>query len=105
MFWDNWFKKDVIGEPVLTLVERVKENPRMHRLEMIGDHHLMFYYNGDYNWDISISHKGRYLYACSTAEWMNRAEKIYVFNELVNYAGGDKYTRQGWMQKVFPEER
>lgn len=100
MFWDKWFKKEIVGEPVLTMVKNIQENPRMHKLSMIGDHHLAFYYNGDLDWQISISHSGRHLNTCGTADWMNKAEKIYVFKELVEYAGGDRYSRRGWMIKV-----
>lgn len=104
MFWDKWFKKETVGEPVLTLVQQIKDNPRKHELKMIGDHHLAFYYNGDLNWNISISHSGSHLNTCGTAEWMNKAEKIFVFNELVEFAVGDKFTRNGWMAKVLGED-
>lgn len=104
MFWDKWFKKDVVGEPVLTLVNQVKENPGKHKLTIIGDHHFSFYYNGDPDWCISISHDGSHLNTCGTAEWMNKAEKIYVFKELIKYAGDDKYSRRGWMVKVLGDE-
>lgn len=104
MFWDKWFKKETIGEPVLTMVQQIKANPRKHCLKMIGDHHLAFYYNGNIEWNISISHRGRHLNTCGTADWMNKAEKIYVFKELIDYAGGDKYSRRGWMVKVLGED-
>lgn len=103
MFWDNWFKKETIGEPVLTLVQQVKENPEKHDLTMLGEHHLSFYYNGDVHWNITISHEGRHLKTCGTATWMNKAEKIYVFNELSGYTSG-KYSRSGWMKKVMGEK-
>ncbi|QXL90460.1 hypothetical protein [Salmonella phage NINP13076] len=104
MFWKKLFRKETVGEPVLTLVQNIKENPKKHRLTMLGDHHISFYYNGDVHWNISISHQGSHLNTCGTAEWMNKAEKIYVFNELLQYAGGDKYSRRGWMVKVMGED-
>ena len=103
MIWDKFLKKQTVGEPVLTMVQKIKENPKRSKLSMIGDHHLAFYYNGDLNWQISISYRGCHLNTCGTADWMNKAEKIYVFNELVEYACGDRYSRRGWMMKVLGE--
>lgn len=104
MFLNNLFKeKETVGEPVLTMVKHVQENPRLHKLTMIGEHHLSFFYNGDLHWQVSVSHRGSHLHTCDTANWMNKAEMIYLFKELVEYAGADKYSRRGWMRKVLPD--
>lgn len=104
MFLNNLFKeKETVGEPVLTMVKHIQENPRLHMLTMIGEHHLSFFYNGNPHWQISVSHLGGQPVSSRTADWMNKAEMIYLFKELVEYAGADKYSRRGWMRKVLPD--
>lgn len=104
MFWDKWFKKETVGEPVLTLVEQIKQNPKKHDLKIIARNHIVFYYNGDVNWQFSVAVSKNHVYASDKAEWMNNAEKVYVYNELIGYALGDQYSRQGWMKKVMGDD-
>lgn len=104
MFLFNRFKKDTISEPVLTLVEIVKKNRKKHDLKLIGKDHLSFVFEGDAHWRMSISVSPGYLYSNDEAKWMNKTELRYVYKELLPFAKGDQYSRQGWMQKVFPED-
>ncbi|WAK43599.1 hypothetical protein EspYZU15_99 [Cronobacter phage EspYZU15] len=104
MFWENWFKKETVSEPVLTLVEKVKANPKAYDLRLIGKDHLVLYFDKSADWQFSVSVQRYGIHTNDQAAWMNKAEKLYVFNELIKYAKGDQYSRQGWMQKVTGEQ-
>lgn len=112
MFWDKFFKKETkketVGEPVLTLVRKVKENPKKHDLRFLGESHIVFYYNGDVDWQFSVFLDQGDVYTNDQARWMNNAEKLYVCEELFRYALPcaivDPFSRSGWMKKVMGED-
>lgn len=104
MFLEKWFKKETVSEPVLTLVEKVKANPRAYDLRLIGKNHLVFYYDKGVDWQLSVAVDKYGIYTNDQAAWMNKTEKLYLFNELIKYAKGDQYSRQGWIQKITGEQ-